>query len=291
MTRLILSLCLAFAAGAGAQSTITNMVLNPREVIAVAVATDRLSAIVFPSAISHLEGAFLSTDTDPPARFQVSFKPGNSYFTVRALSATASAAVTVVWKKKTFVFELVASPRPLLALTLVEPVTRDATTIGHAPSAHRLLGILDTAKAYTLLRTQQPDEVADVVFLPKHDRYDFGAYELLLEEVFQFKTEDTFVFRIVFRSKSSTAIYYQPQSFRVRVGTRTFYAAIADGDGVVPPRSSTPVYFAIASAPDGSRPGLSSENDFTIMFTLTGPVPTPPRPSYNSGRMPIYRKP
>ena len=37
--------------------------------------------------------------------------------------------------------------------------------------------------------------------------------------------------------------------------------------------SSTPVYFAIDSAPDGSRPGLSPQNDYSILFTFTLPEP------------------
>jgi hypothetical protein len=293
MKQLLISLCIAFAAKAGAQPFLTNLVLNPRQVITVPVAMDRLSAIVFPSAISHLEGAYLSPDVDPPARFQVSFKPGNAYFSVRALSPNASAAVNVVWHRKTFVFELGASPRPLLALTLVEPISRDATSPNNGPTAHRLLGILDTAKAYTVLRTQHPDEIGDIAFVPKQDRYDFGTYELHLQEIFHFKTEDTLVFRVLFRNKSSQPIRYQPQSFRVRVGARVFYAAIADGDGTVPPYANMPVYFAITSAPDGSRPGLSPQNDFTIMYMLTGPATTPTQPlaHSNSGGVPIYHQP
>jgi hypothetical protein len=273
MTRLILSLCLVVAARAAAQPALTNIVLNPGEIVVVPVTTDRFSMICFPSPISHLEGAYLSTETEPPARFQVNFKPGSSYFSVRALAENVSAAVAVVWKEKTFVFELTSSSHPLLTVRLVEPAARDSVSTSRLPSSHRLLGILDTAKAYSVLRAQHPAEVADVVYLPKHDRYDFGSCELLVEELFHFKTEDTLVFRLVFHNKTSRIINYRPQSFRVRVGQKTFYAAISDGDGVLPPMSSTPVYFAIDSAPDGSRPGLSPQNDYSILFTFTLPEP------------------
>ena len=60
MTRLILSLCLVVAARAAAQPALTNIVLNPGEIVVVPVTTDRLSMICFPSPISHLEGAYLS---------------------------------------------------------------------------------------------------------------------------------------------------------------------------------------------------------------------------------------
>lgn len=268
MNRIALSLWLALAASAGAQPAITNLVLNPREVIVVPVALDRLSLISFPTPFSHLEGAYLATNAEPPARFQINYRPGNAFFSVRALVPNASAAVTVIWKRKAFVFELVASAHPTLALTLVEPVARDLKLSSHAPAPHRLLGMLDTAKAFSVLRVQHPAEVADVACLRKNDRYDYGGIELLLEEVFQFKAEDAMVFRVVLRNKTASTFQYQPPSFRIQVGAQTYYAAIADGDGVVPAQASVPVYFGITSAPDGSPLGLALQNDYRILFSL-----------------------
>ena len=270
---LVLRVLLALATSAGAQATITYLVLNPREVVVVPVALDRVTLITFPTPFSHLEGAYLATNAEPPARFQINYRPGNAYFSVRALIPNASAAVTVIWNRKAFVFELIASAHPTLALTLVEPVAREAKLSARAPNASRLLGMLDTAKAYSVLRTQHPEEVADVVCLAKSERYEYGGFELRLEEVFKFKSEDALVFRVVLRNKTGAAFQYQPQSFRIQVGAQTYYAAIADGDGTVPPQSSVPVYFAIASAPDGSRLGLALQNDFRILFSTGASEP------------------
>jgi hypothetical protein len=269
---LALSIFLALATSVGAQP-ITYLVLNPREVVVVPVALDRVSLVTFPTPFSHLEGAYLSTNAEPRARFQINYRPGSAYFSVRALVPDASAAVTVIWNRKVFVFELIASTRPTLALTLVEPVARETKLSARGPTASRLLGMLDTAKAYSVLRTQHPEEVADVVYLAKSDRYEYGGFELRLEEVFKFKSEDALVFRVVLRNKNGTAFQYQPQSFRIQVGAQTYYAAIADGDGRVPPQSSVPVYFAIASAPDGSRLGLALQNDFRILFSTGASAP------------------
>ena len=67
------------------------------------------------------------------------------------------------------------------------------------------------------------------------------------------------------------------------MGTLTYCAAISDGDGTVPPLGTAPVYFAIASAPDGSRPGLSIQNEFQIQFTtpLLAPASIPPAAPFN----------
>jgi len=42
------------------------------------------------------------------------------------------------------------------------------------------------------------------------------------------------------------------------------------------------VYFAITAAPDGSRPSISSKNDFLLLVT----VPDPPAPAYRTTPLP-----
>jgi len=268
----VLSLLWSLASSVMAGPTVTNLVLNPREVVVVPVATDRLSTVRFPSPLSQIEAAFVSVEGEPPARFQLSFRPGQSFFSVRALGTNLAACVNVVWRTNTYVFELVPSSHPILSLTLVEPVRRDLRMGTQAPTAHRLLGILDTANAYALLRTQHPHEVGDVQYAPRRDRYDFGSYDIVLEEVFHFQSEDTLVFRVMLHNKAEVPLRYLPQTFRVRVGQHTFPAAIADGEGTVPALSRAPVYFAVTSTPDGSRPSLSLNNDFVVLVS----VPTPP---------------
>ena len=115
MKPLIPSLLLLIPWAAFGQAAVSSVVLNPREVVVVQVAADRLSTVSFPSPISHLEAAYVSLDAEPPSRFQLSFQPGNSFFSVRALG-NARASINVRWNGNTYVFELVPSTQPLLAL-------------------------------------------------------------------------------------------------------------------------------------------------------------------------------
>ncbi len=274
----ILSLLL-LALPALSGTAVTNLVLNPNLVVVVPVATDRLSTIRFPSPPTHLEAAFVSLDAEPPARFQLAFQPGQSFFSVRALSTNFTASVNVMWRTNTYAFELVPSAEPTLSLNLVEPVRRDVRVAKSAPGTHRLLGILDTAKAFPLLRTQQPAEVGDIEHVTKAVRFDFDDYELLLEEVFRFRTEDALVFRVVLVNKTGALLRYLPQSFRVRVGEKTFPAAISDGDGTLPAYSRSTVYFAVATGEDGTRPALAIANDFVVLVTVPAPMRKPsPKP-------------
>ena len=278
MNPLAFSLCWSLALPACAGPAVTNLVLNPREVVTVLVATDRLTTISFPSAIAHLEAAYVSTEAEPPARFQLAFRPGHSFFSVRALGSNATATINVVWNRGTYVFELLPSTAPTLAVNLVEPKKAGGVAGTQPPSPHRLLGLLDTAKAYSLLRVQHPEEVGDVQYAPRRDRYDFGGYEITLEEVFRFPSEDTLVFRIVIHNQAGAPLRYLPQTFRVRAGERTFFAAITDGEGTVPPQGRTPVYFAVTSATDGTRHSLALDNEFVVLMTVPEPSVEPPTP-------------
>lgn len=262
---------LAFASGA--QAAVISLVLNPQELIPVPISTDRMTTISFPSPISHIEAAYVSFEPDPPNRVQISYKPGSAFFSVRALTTNQLTSVNVRWEGNTYVFELVPSGKPVLALTLVEPMKSKVSPSDQSPPTnHRLLGMLDTAKAFALLRSQQPALVSDIQYERRRTRYEFGTYEVTLEEVFRFQAEDTLVFRVVITNRSQSPLNYLPQSFRVRVGEQTFHASISDGDGVVPPLSKVPVYFTVSSAADGSPAALSIENDFLPFFTI---VPDP----------------
>jgi hypothetical protein len=279
MKRLLLDLWLVTATVAGAQPAIIHRVLNPREVVVVPVATDRLTTICFPGPIAQIEAAYVSTNDEPPLRFQLTFQPGQFFFSLRALLPGAAASLNVIYKQQVHVFELVSSPQPILALTLTEPEAEQPRSPRGPAGAHRLLGLLDTAKAYALLRDQHPDEVRDVVCVPRNDRYQFQGYALALEEVFRFAAEDALVFRVVLQNAASAPLRYLPQSFRVRAGDQTFYAALTDGDGTVPPLTNAAVYFAVTSGPEGSPHHLSPQNDFLVLVTVPESPDTPPAPA------------
>lgn len=142
-----------FCASLSGDETAQNIVharLDPRTVIRLPVAVDRLTTVYFPGRISGLESAFVTPDGEPPARFQCAFLPGQRYFSVRAVQTNASANINVVWNGGVFVFELNPSTNPIYALVLSAPVrsegsrTESTPAVGltgpsNAPSAFRSL--------------------------------------------------------------------------------------------------------------------------------------------------------
>ena len=221
-----------------------------------------------------------------PGQFQLAHTKGSSFLSVRALARKAATNLNIRWNKRTYVFELVESDIPVLALNM-ETQMAPAEAVQPAPlvTPTRLLALLDKAKAFPLLKKQQPDAVAGAearTFGDKPQVSDFNDYEIRIEEVFRFNGDDTLVFHVTLRNKSTVEIRYLPASFCVRVGDRLYYQSISDAPGVLPVNAASTVYFAITGTPDGGRNELSLKNDFTVLVTRLKPQPPPATISTNS---------
>jgi hypothetical protein len=132
---------------------------------------------------------------------------------------------------------------------------------------------------FPLLKVQQPESVANVDFTTYDGKplvSNFNDYEIQIEEAFRFNAEDTLVFRLVITNKVDAPLIYQPDSFVLRAGNRLYPQSISDGEGTVPPKGRSIVYFAVSGTPDGGRNELSLRNAFTVLVTRLSPRPLPP---------------
>jgi hypothetical protein len=240
--------------------------------IVVPVATNRVTTISFPSAITAIDGSGITVDGKTPGLFQLAYAKGAAFLSVRALYPKATANLNIRWNDQTYVFELVESSQPVLSLNMEAMPTPEEAGAGRAPevSPLKLLVLLDKAKAFPLLKAQQPESVADVDFTTYDGKplvSDFNDYEIQIEQAFRFNAEDTLVFRVAITNKINAPLIYQPDSFTLRAGNRLYPQSISDADGTVPPKSRGIVYFAVTGTPDGGRNELSLKNEFTVMVT------------------------
>jgi len=220
-------------------------------------------------------------DGKTPGRFQLAHTKGSAFLSVRALAPKASANLNIRWNDHTYVFELTESGQPVLSLNMAAMPTPEEEGVGHAPevSPIKLLALLDKAKAFPLLKAQQPETVAGVDFTTYDGKplvSDFNDYEIQIEEAFRFNAEDTLVFRLVITNRIDAPLIYQPDSFTLRAGNRLYPQSISDADGTVPPKGRSIVYFAVSGTPDGGRNELSLRNAFTVLLTRLSPPPPPP---------------
>jgi hypothetical protein len=275
-----ISILLLSAAVALAESpeTIQRVPLDERVVVTVPVATNRVTTISFPGPIAAIDAVGVTADGKTPGQFQLAHTKGSTFLSVRALARKAATNLNIRWNKRTYVFELVESDNPVLSLNLDDPATADAVLPAPLLTPTQLLALLDKAKAFPLLKKQQPDAVTGAeakTFGEKPQITDFNDYEIRIEEVFRFNTEDTLVFHVTLKNKSENEIRYLPESFCVRVGSRLYYQSISDAPGVLPPQSASTVYFGITGTPDGGRNELALKNEFSVLVTRLSPPPTP----------------
>lgn len=272
----------ATVALAGEPEAIQRVTLDERVVVTVPVATNRVTTISFPGPIAAIDAVGVSADPKVPGQFQLAHTKGSSFLSVRASARKVATNLNIRWNKKTYVFELVESDTPVLALNLEDRATAETVQPAPVVSPTRLLALLDKAKAFPLLKRHQPEAVAQAearTFGDKPQITDFNDYEIRVEEVFRFNPEDTLVFHITLRNKSDQEIRYRPESFTVRVGSRLYHQAISDAPGVLPPKSQSTVYFAVTGTPDGGRNELSLKNEFSVFVTRLTPPPALPSPS------------
>ena len=271
----ILLLSAVFAL-AESPETIQRASLDERVVMTVPVATNRVTTISFPGPITAIDAVGVTADGKTPGQFQLAHTKGSTFVSVRALVRKAATNLNIRWNKRTYVFELVESDSPVLSLNLDDPATAEAVLPAPLLTPTQLLALLDRSKAFPLLKKQHPDAVAGAeakTFGEKPQVTDFNDYEIRIEEVFRFNTEDTLVFHLTLKNKSDQEIRYLPESFCVRVGNRLYYQSISDAPGVLPPQSASTVYFAITGTPDGGRNELSLKNEFTVLVTRLSPPP------------------
>jgi hypothetical protein len=240
--------------------------------IVVPVATNRVTTISFPSAITAIDGAGVTVDGKTPGLFQLAHTKGSAFLSVRALFPKASANLNIRWNDQTYVFGLTESDQPVLSLNMAAMPVPEDEGLGHAPevSPIKLLSLLDKAKAFPLLKQQQPESVADVDYTTYDGKpllSDFKDYEIQIEEAFRFNAEYTLVFRLAITNKMDASLIYQPDSFTLRAGNRLYPQSVSDADGTVPPKSQSIVYFAVTGTPDGGRNELSLKNNFTVLVT------------------------
>ncbi len=257
---------------------IQRVLLDDHTVVSVPVATNRVTTISFPGPIEAIDGAGFTVDGKTPGQFQLAHAKASTFLSVRALTVKASGNLNVRWNNHTYVFELSANDTPVLSLNMEAPHTPEELGAGRAPevSPLKLLALLDKAKAFPLLKSQQPESVADVGFTTYDGKplvSDFNDYEIQIEQAFRFNAEDTLVFRVTITNKNDAPLIYRPDSFALRAGNRLYTQSISDSDGRVASKSRNIVYFAITGTPDGGRNELSLKNNFTVLVNRLSPPP------------------
>lgn len=217
--------------------------LDERVVYEIPISGDAPTTLMFPSALTAIEGANVSASPEAPAPVLLAYTPGRTFFSVRALEPNARAAVNVLWKNKTYVLRFAATPEPYGSVTFYEDeLAGRSTPLRRRVTPDVLLGVLDRAKNFPLIATQYPEAVQQIERATPGSVTYYRDFRVSIEEVFRFDPEDTVVFRLRFENTGESEVIYQPQRLAVRVGQNVYHAAIADASGIVPPKATTQAF-------------------------------------------------
>jgi hypothetical protein len=258
---------------AAASPPIQDLILDDHTVYAVPVSGKRITTISFPGPISAIDGAFVTTDPKNPGLFQLAHTKGTSYFSTRALAKDATTNLNVRWNGKTYVFELKESSEPCYSVLLQARDT--AREKQRRPlTSPRLLGMLDKAKAFPLLKLHYPEAVEGVDYRDggkEPSISDCSEYEVRMQEAFRFNADDTLIFRLALKNKTTKAIEFVPERTQLKVGSRTYFPSVAQLSSSIPPNNTIEGYLAVTGTPEGNPNDLSLKNDFTFVLSRVSP--------------------
>lgn len=266
---LIFAQVLHLVASRATAQQVRDAVLDDRTVYNVPVSTARVTTISFPSAISAIDGALVSTDGKSPGVFQVAHTKGTAYFSARALAHDGVTNLNVRWNNRTYVVELHESKEPCYSLILRSP-SEQAGKGTRLLTPNRLLGLLDKAKAFPLLQQFQADAVRDVEYRDMKAApmvSDCDDYEVRCEGAFRFPASDALVFRFTVINKSDRPLAHTPEKLEVRVGEHVLTPALTDLTGEIAPHSTASGYVAIHCSATEELRALSLKNDFSFILS------------------------
>jgi len=295
MKALVLILFCASVSISAAQSlghnTIKTYVLDDENVFVIRVPQPNkgVTTLSFPAAITALQGSNVSLVPHPEARFLIDYTPGGNFFSLTS-TGRGETNLNVIYKGKTYVLDLIPSDKPDYAINFVHDTFhavngRAQTTL---PTSV-LIGLLDKAKALPVLAQNEPDIMSQVeVATPQRVMY-YNGFQVQINKVYRFESEDTLVFALTLINATSDDIYYLSNNFAVRVGDRVFTQSLSEASGLIPaghrlldsnrkPQvdanghpavqpTSTNAYFEITGDDKGNRNNLRADNLWNVLVS------------------------
>ncbi|HRI16441.1 MAG TPA: hypothetical protein PLX89_25895 [Verrucomicrobiota bacterium] len=252
---------------------VQRVVLDPLQVTRIPVATDRLTTIRFPGPMTDLASALVATEAHPAAKFLLSFQPGESFFSIRALASGASTTLNVVWKSQTYVLELIESRNPWLSVIMTQPELPKAPRELHSPpplQPRPWARFLEGAKAYESLKRKYPRAMPEVSVWNLGNERSFGAYSLRNDQLFYFAAEGVLVLRVTIASHTTTPLQFGLNPFSIAIGRQTMPVLLTDFEGLLPGGAESVAFVVFRAAPPAK--GRTNPLADPIHVTLNTPT-------------------
>lgn len=236
----------------------------------IRVSREEPTTCLFPGPLTALEGANISTAASDTPPVLLSYQPGASFFSVRALKEDANAAVNVIFRGKAYALTFRAALQADRTVAFQgEPIVTPASAASPL-TPETVRSLLDRAKRHELLAKQHPLLTRTVERATPGSVTLYPGFTVTVRELFRFGPEDALVFHATVRNTTVQPVRFDPSGVAVRVGADIHPAALTEAEGMVPPEGEATLWFVVAGDGRGGRANLSVHNSFFVI------VPTLP---------------
>jgi hypothetical protein len=192
------------------------------------------TTVLMPAPIEQFFAEGVTTSPGIAAPVYLDGKTGERFFSVKAL-LPGVADVNILCDGRLYSFRFFLSDAPTRTLTVLPPEQLVTKREVRKVTAERLYNILQEAKSYFLVQEQHPYLGRGIEVAAPGTLQRAGTHRTIVDHVFRFPTDDTFVFRIIFINDTYQTLTYKPEDSAIRIGKNVYWASFADLSGEIPP--------------------------------------------------------
>ncbi|MCB1095966.1 MAG: hypothetical protein KDN22_10365 [Verrucomicrobiae bacterium] len=251
--------------------------------LVIPVGVKTATTVQFPRSIQGLFGYGL-TKGDVPGTYHYAHPEGSRVLTLRNLVPDKEAFVSVLLgKDDLFVLHLKPSADPPVTVHLFDPSAIEAARLARAvdsdviaerkldPGTARLFNLLKLGKNERTFRNAVPHLYQNVESLKVEFRHDDGQVATVVTHLHRFPDEDANFLNAYIANSTDKALQFDPGSLQVKVGSRTYPAALVDSAAEIPPNGKIPLHVIIRGGIEGERAHLSIKNEHRLIMPAYAP--------------------
>jgi hypothetical protein len=277
MTRIIFTLLLlsSLLQAAEKPKEIITLQLNPQRVYLIdTYLTNGVTTVMFPGQIEGIAAGNVAmnevhynVDGSPACDFLMAFKPGNYYFSIRALKPEVSGTVNVIYGRQTYILKFRENETQAMStVTFSDENQAEEEHNYRPPSVAVLKGLLDKAKSFNVLKEKYPAAVSQVTVCNNRCVSDYENYTATIVKAWRFDSYNSLVFMVELKNKTKKTLLYKAEKTAFMVLDQRLFPALIDASGVMPPESTTAAFFVVSSTADGRKNKFAADNDWKVLI-------------------------
>lgn len=253
--------------------------------VVIPVHSDRVTTILLPESPRAIHANNITTEatinSDSPAQFLMLYPEGADFFTVRALVLGAKTNINVIYDDgRISVLELVQSAQHHPVVRMIWPTPPHPAKGGGSlnlearyHSRQELIGFIDTAKLYPVLKEQSSPAVSGVSVSHPKTRVEYEeGFSVAIIDLWKFDPEKVIVAKLVVSNNADNPLSFDPESLTLYVGNRDLPASITNGDGIIGPRTSQQFYAVFDKFSNGDPAAITLKNSMHAGLTPLRPI-------------------